>query len=153
MTTAKTIALTRWTFVDKVMSLPFNMLSWLVIASKEQASFNFMVAITICSDFGAQENKDCHCFWRARSKSRVLHKTPSTQHHQKRANHLNHLSGPTPEHIPTLIPFKEQARHPLPCPREWASEAILFSLPAAAAGAPIKPCLNFLSSLWSISID
>ena len=30
MTTGKTIALTRWTFVDKVMSLLFNMLSWLV---------------------------------------------------------------------------------------------------------------------------
>ena len=32
MTTAKTIALTRWTFVSKVMSLLFNMLSRLVIA-------------------------------------------------------------------------------------------------------------------------
>ena len=31
MTTGKTIALTRWTFVDKVMSLLFNMLSSLVI--------------------------------------------------------------------------------------------------------------------------
>ena len=31
MTTVKTIALTRWTFVDKVMSLLFNMLSRLVI--------------------------------------------------------------------------------------------------------------------------
>ena len=31
MTIGKTIALTRWTFVDKVMSLPFNMLSRLVI--------------------------------------------------------------------------------------------------------------------------
>ena len=31
LTTGKTIALTRWTFVDKVMSLLFNMLSWLVI--------------------------------------------------------------------------------------------------------------------------
>ena len=31
MTTGKTIALTRWTFVDKVMSLLFNMLSMLVI--------------------------------------------------------------------------------------------------------------------------
>ena len=31
MTTRKTIALTRWTFVDRVMSLPFNMLSRLVI--------------------------------------------------------------------------------------------------------------------------
>ena len=24
--------------------------------------FNFMAAVTICSDFGAQENKVCHCF-------------------------------------------------------------------------------------------
>ena len=31
-TTGKTIALTRWTFVGRVMSLPFNMLSRLVIA-------------------------------------------------------------------------------------------------------------------------
>ena len=32
MTTGKTIALTRRTFIDKLMSLLFNMLSWLVIA-------------------------------------------------------------------------------------------------------------------------
>ena len=31
MTTGKTIALTRWNFVGKIMSLLFNMLSWLVI--------------------------------------------------------------------------------------------------------------------------
>ena len=31
MTTGKTIALTRWTFLDKVMSLLFNMLSRLII--------------------------------------------------------------------------------------------------------------------------
>ena len=31
MTAGKTIALTKWTFVGKVMSLPFNMLSRLVI--------------------------------------------------------------------------------------------------------------------------
>ena len=30
--------------------------------SKEQASFNFMAAINICSDFGAQKNKVSHCF-------------------------------------------------------------------------------------------
>ena len=59
MTTGKTIALTRWTFVGKVTSLLFNMLSRLVIAflPRIQASFNFMAAVTICSDFGAQENK------------------------------------------------------------------------------------------------
>ena len=27
-------------------------------SSKEQASFNFMAAVTICSDFGAPQNKD-----------------------------------------------------------------------------------------------
>uniref|UniRef100_A0AC11CUC4 Uncharacterized protein n=2 Tax=Ovis aries TaxID=9940 RepID=A0AC11CUC4_SHEEP len=32
MTTGKTVALTRWTFVDKVMSLLFNMLSRLVLS-------------------------------------------------------------------------------------------------------------------------
>ena len=35
MTTGKTIDLIRWTFVDKVMSLLFNMLSRLVFSSKE----------------------------------------------------------------------------------------------------------------------
>ena len=29
---------------------------------KDAYSFNFMAAITICSDFEAQENKVCHCF-------------------------------------------------------------------------------------------
>ena len=29
--------------------------------SKEQVSFSFMAAVTVCSDFGAQENKICHC--------------------------------------------------------------------------------------------
>ena len=29
-------------------------------SSKEQASFNFMAVVTICSDFGAQENKVSH---------------------------------------------------------------------------------------------
>ena len=63
MTTEKTITLTKWTFVGKViMSLLFNMLSKLVITSKEQASFNSMAAITICSDFGSPQNKVSHCF-------------------------------------------------------------------------------------------
>ena len=60
MTTGKTITLTRWAFVGKVMSLLFNMLSRLVIAFLP--SFNFMAAVTICTHFGAQENKACHCF-------------------------------------------------------------------------------------------
>ena len=63
MTTGKTIALTRQTFVGKVMSLLFNMLSRLVIAFLLSSKrLNFMAAVTICSDLGAQENKVCHCF-------------------------------------------------------------------------------------------
>ena len=64
MTTGKNIALTRWIFVGKVMSLLCNMLSRLVIVffSKEQGSFNFMAAVTTCSDFGIPKNKVCHCF-------------------------------------------------------------------------------------------
>ena len=60
LTTGKTIVLTRWTFVCKVMSLLFNMLSRLVIdflPMSKQAYFNFSAAVTICCDFGAQENK------------------------------------------------------------------------------------------------
>ena len=60
MTTGKTIALTGRTFVGKVLSLLFNRLSKLVITflpRSEQESFNFMAAVTICSDFGAPENK------------------------------------------------------------------------------------------------
>ena len=57
MTTGKTIALTRRTFVGKVMPLLFKMLSRLVIAflPRSKRLFNFMAAVTICSDFGAQE--------------------------------------------------------------------------------------------------
>ena len=58
VTTGKTIVLTIQTFVSKVTSLLFNMLS-LLYSSKEQVSFNFMAAVTFCSDFGAQENKVC----------------------------------------------------------------------------------------------
>ena len=58
MTTGKTIALTRWTLVDKVMSLLFNMLSRLVITFLPRSKrLNFMAAITICCDFGAPKNK------------------------------------------------------------------------------------------------
>ena len=64
MTTGETIALTRWTFVSKVMSLLFNMLSKFVIAfvARSKCLLNFIAAVTIHSDFGAQENKVCHCF-------------------------------------------------------------------------------------------
>ena len=53
LATGKTIALTRWTFVGKVMSLLFNMLPRFVTAflPKEQVSFNLVAAVTVHSAF------------------------------------------------------------------------------------------------------
>ena len=64
MTTGKTIALTIWSFVAKwcLCFLIFS-LGYQSFSSKEQESSNFMTTITVCSDFGAQENKICHCFF------------------------------------------------------------------------------------------
>ena len=58
MTTGETIALTRQTFVREVRSLFFNKMPGFMpgsFPSKEQASFNFMAAVPVHSDFGAQE--------------------------------------------------------------------------------------------------
>ena len=60
MTTGKTTVLTRQTFVGKVMVLLSNTLSMFVITflpRRKKVSFNFMAAVTTCSDYGAQENK------------------------------------------------------------------------------------------------
>ena len=64
MTTGKTIALTRRTFVGKVMSLLFNRLSRLIITflPRSKSLLISWLQITICSDFGAQKNKVSHCF-------------------------------------------------------------------------------------------
>ena len=63
MNTGKTTALTRQTFIDKVMSLLVNMLSRLVITFLPRSKcLNFIAAVTICSDFGPPQNKVSHCF-------------------------------------------------------------------------------------------
>ena len=62
MTTGKTIALTRWTFLGNVSALKYALQVGHTFSSKEQASFNFLAAVTICSNFGDQENKVSHCF-------------------------------------------------------------------------------------------
>ena len=55
--TKNNVPLTKWTFVGRVLSLLFNMLSILVIAFLPRSKhLNFMTAVTIFSDFGAQEN-------------------------------------------------------------------------------------------------
>ena len=64
VTTEKTIALTRRTFVGKVMSLLFNMLSRLVIDFLPKSKHLLISWLQSPSAviFGAQENKVCHCF-------------------------------------------------------------------------------------------
>ena len=59
MTTGKNIALTRWTFVDKVMSLFFNMLSRLVIIFLQKSKRILISWLQLPSVviFGAQKNK------------------------------------------------------------------------------------------------
>ena len=63
MTTGKIIALTGWTFVGKITSLLYNMLSRLLIAflpRNKRLLISWLQspsAVTICSDFGAQKNK------------------------------------------------------------------------------------------------
>ena len=66
MTTGKTIALTRWTFVGKVMSLLFNMLSKLTIAflprSKRLLISWLQSPSAVIFEPPTPPNKVCHCF-------------------------------------------------------------------------------------------
>ena len=63
MTTGKTKALTRWTFVDKVMSLFFNMLSRLVIAFLPRSKHLLISWLQSPSAVVLEPPKiNCHCF-------------------------------------------------------------------------------------------
>ena len=63
MTTGKTIALTRWTFVGKVMSLLFNMLSRLVIAILPRSKPLLISWLQSPSAVILEPKKTvCHCF-------------------------------------------------------------------------------------------
>ena len=64
ITTGKTIVFTRCTFVSKVMSLLFDMLSRLVIAFLPRSKGLLIsgLQVAIFSDFGAPQNKVSHCF-------------------------------------------------------------------------------------------
>ena len=63
MTTRKTIALTRWTFVDKVMSLLFNMLSMLVITFLPRSKCLLISWLQSPSAVILEPKKIvCHCF-------------------------------------------------------------------------------------------
>ena len=63
VTTEKTIALTRWTFVNKVMSLLFNMLSRFVIVFPPRSQCLLISQLQSPSAVILEpENKVCHCF-------------------------------------------------------------------------------------------
>ena len=64
MTTGKTIALTRWTFVGKVMSLFFNMLSSLIITFLPRSKRLLILWLQSPSAviLETPQNKVCHCF-------------------------------------------------------------------------------------------
>ena len=62
MTTGKNIALTIQTFVRKVMTLLFNMLSKFIIAFLPRRKCLLISWLQSPSDFQAKENKVCHCF-------------------------------------------------------------------------------------------
>ena len=64
MTTGKTIALTRWTFVGKVISLLFNMLSRLVITILPRSKRLLISWLQSPSAVILEppKNKVCHCF-------------------------------------------------------------------------------------------
>ena len=64
MTTGKTIALSRWTFVDKVMSLLFNMLSSLVITffPRSKRCLIWWLQLPSAVILEPQKNKVWHCF-------------------------------------------------------------------------------------------
>ena len=64
MTTEKTIALMGWTFVDKVMSLLFNMLSRLVIAFLPRRKHLLISWLQSPSAVILEPKKIvCHCFY------------------------------------------------------------------------------------------
>ena len=76
------------------------------------------------------------------SKSRVLH--------MPLAHNTTKAVGKPPK--PPLWPYPRTCPYPHPIWGTSSPPSLGASSPAAAAGVPIKPCLNFLSGLWSISI-
>ena len=64
-TTGKTMALTRWTFVSKLMSLPFSMLSRLVIAfllRRKCLLISWLQSLLAVTIWSPKKIKSSHCF-------------------------------------------------------------------------------------------
>ena len=72
MTTGKTTALTRWTFVSKVMSLLFNMLSRLVITFLPRSKRLLISWLQSPSAVNLEPKKITHTNWNIIKKSHIL---------------------------------------------------------------------------------
>ena len=80
MTTGKTIALTRWTFVGKVMSLLFNMLSRLVIAFLSRSKH---LLISWLQSPSAVNFGDAFGFWNAFERREQTHRCLKAQEEEQ----------------------------------------------------------------------
>lgn len=83
---------------------------------------------------------------RVSGKSRVLHMPLALSTTKGMPNHLSHSSSLTLGHTPTLTPYKEPGSSSR-SKGAGKGTCYFFSIPPVSAGAPIKPCLNFLSGL------
>ena len=99
MTTGKTIGLTRWTFVGKVMSLLFNMVSRLVIAFLPRSKRLLISWLQSPSAviLGAPQNKACHYFTTSDQISQISRSVVSDS---LRPHELQHARPPCPSPTP-----------------------------------------------------
>ena len=80
MTTGKTIALTRWTFVGKVMSLLFNVLSRLVVAFLPRSK---RLLISWLQSPSAVNFGDAFGFWNAFERRKQTHRCLKAQEEER----------------------------------------------------------------------
>ena len=83
-------------------------------------------------------------------KSRVLRTPPALSTTKGWTDHLSH---PSAQPLDTALPSLRTKNQLLPTSGSEQGNLLLVLAPPAVAGAPVKPCLNFLSGLLSISID
>ena len=99
------------------------------LSFKEQASFNFMATVTICSGLGAQEIKVCHCF----------HISPSICHK---------VMGPDAMILVFWMSSFNQLFHPPLPPSSRGSLVPFHFLPLEWYHLPIWGCWYFSLQSW-----
>ena len=102
-----------------------------------------------------QKEPNCH-FWGGRSKSRVLGPkagycthAPCTQHHQRGGQ--NTQATPPSWFLDTSLPWPQVRTSSARLSGQGS--LLLVLAPSCCSKGPVKPCLNFSSSLLSTSVD